>query len=94
MNAQEAIRRIKEHNKVHRLKERNAIFITVALDVAVEALEKQIPKKPIGDGWGGFLKLCPNCKSKEIYDHKNLEPRKHCDNCGQALDWSSKNDRT
>lgn len=55
-----------------------------------DALLKQIPKKPIGDGWGSYLKLCPNCKSKEIYDHKDLKHRKRCDDCGQALDWSDR----
>ena len=39
------------------------------MELAISALEKQIPKKPISDGWGSYLKLCPNCKSKEIYDH-------------------------
>ena len=54
----------------------------------MKAVEKQIPKKPISDGWGSYLKLCPNCKSKEIYDHEKLKHRKRCDDCGQALDWS------
>ena len=58
------------------------------MDITVEALEKQIPKKPISDSWGSYLKLCPNCKSKEIYDHEKLKHRKRCDDCGQALDWS------
>ncbi len=52
----------------------------------MEVVEKQIPKKPIDDGWGSYLKLCPNCKSKEIYDHEKMKQRKRCDDCGQALD--------
>lgn len=51
---------------------------------AIKALEKQIPKKLIGQNtmWG----ICPNCeKVAEI--HAFREP-KHCEHCGQALDWS------
>ena len=52
-----------------------------AIKLAIEALEKQIPKKPMEkDGW----LACPNC---EI----SMSGRMYvpwCDNCGQALDWS------
>lgn len=48
MTVQQAIGRIKEHNEIHSRKERGfAIFITEALNMAVEALEKQNPMKPI-----------------------------------------------
>ena len=59
-----------------------------------EAVEKQIPKKPILDTIfpsGVKWYLCAAC------NHNNIE---HCDcychNCGQALDWSDtdeQNDR-
>lgn len=46
MTEQEAIRRIKNHNEIHSRKEPfHAIQIAEALEMAVEALEKQIPKK-------------------------------------------------
>lgn len=63
-----------------------------AYDMAIEALEKQIPQKPTiwGDGYADGVLIydmwdCPNCeKSYEIdYDHYD-----HCPNCGQAIDWS------
>ena len=66
-----------------------------ALKVAVVALEKQIPKKPIklkanedikiGAGtWkaGTTVYKCPRCDSF-ISRSSN-----YCDKCGQAFDWS------
>ena len=48
MNAQEAIARLKEHRDIHFHNELNAIYITEALDMAIEAFEKQkISKKVI-----------------------------------------------
>ena len=54
---------------------------TVAFEAAIDALEKQIPKKPSQDSVGlYYFPTCPNChKELESYDH-------HCE-CGQALDW-------
>lgn len=52
-----------------------------ALETAKQALEKQIPKKPLKE-YGGTYR-CPNCQMK----HFNPEwvGTKYCD-CGQALD--------
>lgn len=62
-----------------------------ALDVAIEALKKQMPKKPIPKGKYHFS--CPLCKNElgierediSVYD---MTPPNFCENCGQALDWS------
>ena len=61
-----------------------------ALGLAVEALEKQIPKKGImiGDNYSSVLS-CPKCR-KPITNVLNIakyEPN-YCHYCGQALDWS------
>lgn len=48
-----------------------------------EALEKQIPKKPLKNYGGGYR--CPNCQMKHL--NPDWVGVKHCD-CGQALDWS------
>ena len=48
----------------------------IALDMAIEALEKQLPKKPI-DKYN-----CPRCRGQL------LGKVKHCEDCGQAIDWS------
>lgn len=54
-----------------------------ANEIAIQALEKQIPKKPKERDRIGFNTLvCPVCKGA-LYLY---EP--YCDNCGQKLDWS------
>ena len=54
-----------------------------ASGLAIQALEKQIPKKPKERDCIGFDTLaCPECKMA-LYLY---EP--YCDNCGQAIDWS------
>lgn len=57
----------------------------VAIATAIEALEKQIPKKPIslGEDIDRDVGQCPNCK--EIID--TYEDYKYCSDCGQAIDW-------
>lgn len=91
MTQQEAIKRIQKHNKIHSKKERNhAIYITEALNMACEALDMQIPRKPITQEEYSFI--CPICQQDlgitqediSIYD---MTPPRHCE-CGQALDWS------
>lgn len=64
-----------------------------AVGVAIQALEKQIPKKPIRHtAWENFK--CPACGSAEIvqYDTEYREYDKdckfeYCSDCGQKLDW-------
>ena len=59
-----------------------------ALDTAIEALEKQLPKKPIdkscvkdNDTTCGYVGICPSCNG--IVDDSMIV----CD-CTQVLDWS------
>lgn len=90
MTYQEAILRIKNHNKVHQLRERNAVFITQALDMACAALELQIPKRPIRKKW--TVSKCPTC-GNDLGEYlpdgytTEWESMKFCD-CGQRIDWS------
>lgn len=67
-----------------------------AKQIAAGALEKQIPKKPILDSrtcryvdYQEFF--CPYCRNRIISrldgDFIIGRKQKHCDNCGQALDW-------
>ena len=52
-------------------------------NIAINALEKQIPKKPKERDCIGFnILVCPVGK-RVLYLY---EP--YCDNCGQAIDWS------
>lgn len=58
----------------------------------VEALEKQIPQKPLDFGDKAYL--CPTCRRNNFYDGtETLNKTYFCNYCGQALDWSDKNDR-
>ena len=51
-----------------------------AFDMAIEALEKQIPKKPIKPD--GLFYKCPICKN--FIGNYN---RWYCTICGHKLDW-------
>ena len=64
-----------------------------AFETAIEALEKQIPKKPIekwtGDEW---VIKCPVC-GKYVFDVSEYEwARQFCGGCGQAIDWECDTD--
>ena len=69
-------------------------------NIAIEALEKQLPKKPTyeGDGYasdGTFIWdewLCPHCGSRYEVDYDDYG---YCPNCGQRIDWEEEeNERT
>ena len=62
-----------------------------AFEVAIEVLEKQIPKNLIGKTdpmFGDSYIVCPNCENTVIVNPFTHSIFKHCPNCGQALDWS------
>ena len=91
MNHTEAIKRIEDHMRVHKIGDYPHIYLKTALDMALEALDKQIPQQPDleGDGyWDGELVYdtgyCPRCR--QDYEIEYHTP-KFCENCGQALDW-------
>ena len=93
-------------NKINRLKKlRDGALLNIepfyippfqsAIDSAITALKKQIPKKPIAEADGyadGCLVYdifhCPLCDA--LIEDYDSEPH-HCI-CGQALDWSEEND--
>ena len=65
------------------------------MDIAIRALEKQIPKKPNieGDGYAdGQLVydtwICPCCENHYEIDYDNYD---YCPNCGQHIDRSELN---
>ena len=55
-----------------------------AYSVALNALEKQIPKKVTKS-------VCPSCNRIFLFRHGEKRKGDYCDNCGQALDWSDNN---
>lgn len=58
----------------------------IAIATAIEALEKQIPKKPITTKDGNKSCSC-GLVVQTGYIRNCLY---YCDNCGQAIDWSEK----
>lgn len=60
---------------------------TMAMKIAVESIEKQIPKEPYwrveeeGEGWA-----CPACNMGVTIDGERIRER-FCSDCGQSLDW-------
>lgn len=68
-----------------------------AIDVAIQALEKQIPKKPTydGDGYapdGTFVWdewICPCCGSRYEVEYDDYD---YCPDCGQKLDRSDEHE--
>lgn len=69
--------------------------IKEALDMAIRALEKQIPKKPTSIDYKKYIDTvknalylkgaywCPNCEHV-------VKCGTYCSDCGQAIDWSEK----
>lgn len=55
-----------------------------ALNMAIEALGKHIPKKPIRSEHSSKC-WCPSCNSEDEMDIYGTD---FCPNCGQALDWN------
>ena len=53
-----------------------------AINKAIEALEKQIPKKPYD------TVHCPLCKIEVELQPIDTEQVTYCLHCGQAIDWS------
>ncbi len=88
MTPQKAIEKIKwiMQNKSH-----NKEFCYIC----IEALEKQVAKKPIANPSRVFNSQsfhCPTCTNKIVskFDDEWIagKPQSYCEECGQALDWS------
>lgn len=88
MTAQEAIKRLQYERPAREYHSNlNEVF-----DMAIEALEKQMPKKVIFEDDGDSL-LCPNCGLELMgsITEPDHDPY-YCFECGQALDWSEQNE--
>lgn len=89
------------HYAVEFAKEQKEIFggdMNAFLDVAIECIEKQIPKKPIIEKINNnFYAYCPNC-GEVVLSKLESEPieneynHNYCGGCSQAIDWSDEND--
>lgn len=72
--------------------------IYLAEQVAIESMEKQIPKKPIfvdvrfrhhgkNVSDGQSLDKCYKCPNCNTHIFHVWDSEKYCDHCGQKLDW-------
>lgn len=72
--------------------------VAEALDIAIETVKKQIPKKPIysdfdDSGYGNIIPYkakCSVCGNEFEFGTWNAEDNHHCI-CGQTIDWSTNN---
>lgn len=74
MTYEETLKHFKSLQKRYTREHNGKMCEKVAL--AIEALEKQIPKKP---ELKNHFHICPACKAPTVSDY--------CGRCGQALDW-------
>ena len=88
MTYEEAIKNINALNAVCGKKDFYDAEFESALALAIEALEKQIPKKPLHMHKNYY---CPICKEDGWMLWDDAIPNdmdKYCGKCGQAIDWS------
>lgn len=84
MTAKEALEYFKRRKEQTELNDR----VQQAEDLAIEALEKQIPKRAISTYKENYK--CPTCEKyiditdDDLYVYE-IKPPKYCDECGQAL---------
>jgi hypothetical protein len=78
-----------------KLRERGFSGASEHCDLAIEALEKQLPKRPRENGMSdGLIKktkyytcqTCGNCLLTEMMNER--QNTNYCWDCGQRLDWS------
>ena len=88
MTESEAVEKLKNMRLFMQIEdENNACKFTEddyrANEMAINALEKQIAKKPYKDNENGVYEKdhCPTC-------HRSLFTNDHHCECGQAIDWS------
>ena len=92
MTASEAIKMLQIQKPAYGCKEYQKPLM-YAYEMAIQALEKQIAKKPTyeGDGYApdGTLVydtwICPCCGSRYEVDYDDYD---YCPNCEQNIDWS------
>lgn len=81
MTSEEAIKKIQERIDIAFIDDEP---FPEELQVAIEALEKQIPKKVLDMK---FFAKCPACNAIQTKTHFIFVGVHYCDNCCQAIDW-------
>ena len=68
---------------------------SVAFEMAIDALEKQIPKKPkyedVDNIYGAIKRTCTACGDVCMVSNGAKPYEHYCRQCGQAFDWSDDN---
>ena len=87
MKIEKAIETLKDMRSIFGERSHNQHSLP-ALDLAISALEKQIPKKPkqYTDIFKMTYYFCPICEYVRITGNQ-----KRCDVCGQKIDWEVEN---
>ena len=85
MTYEEAIKNINALNAVCGQKDFYDAEFESALALAIDALEKQIPKKPAMGKYGHTECACCGWVVESFCG--DLEQYPFCPNCGQAIDW-------
>lgn len=96
MTNEEAVTHLVEHMAIHKMNESRAIKVSMALQMAIRSLERQIPKKPknvyIAQDKGIITYWeCPRCKRRHRSDYFECATS-YCDECGQKICWTEDED--
>ena len=103
MTYKEALHCLEDHEtflkKADHARNGFSLYIREVIDYATAAIEKQIPKAPSMKPMAGFDPVvashlaCPTCGDGVTnYWVPGTKP-KHCQFCGQALDWGEEADQ-
>ena len=88
MTEKEAIKRLKDHFRIHN--DRRPIpYLDEAVSMAIDALEKQISKKPIVSQVCNWIYRCPCCNKTFYWTDKpknHGQITKYCPDCRQHLE--------
>ena len=85
MTESEAIKETRFNMSTIGLSNEAAKRVVEARDMAINSLEKQIPKKPIFYAHDYYCSVCNSLVGNNEFEWKRF---KYCDTCGQKLDWS------
>ena len=80
---QDAIQELQKIQSIYFHEQSDCLEEAHLLDVAIESLNKQLPKKTLLMQFAEPEYMCPTCGIKY---YRKYEVN-HCDDCGQKLDW-------
>ena len=88
---EDLIKEAESHMTGNKIDDEIPIDDKTALEMAIQALEKQVPKKVLnlmlnadGKTTKVFKGICPCCQC--------IVTNEYCSRCGQAVDWSDENE--